>query len=190
MFLAGCAAAGEPEKTPYPMARGADASSEGFLLTYGMPDMSEATGQEKGETDRDAGVLQISGRNFEQIEQAYNRSQKKMLDMGHLQVLIIGKTLAEDGRWRQIVDYLKQEAFVGEDLYVFEAENAAEILQWKSEDNSSVGEYITGLMENRMSGKKKAVVTLRELFYERYKEDRILQLPSVQIRNGSLEVDV
>ena len=45
-------------------------------------------------------------------------------------------------------------------------------------------------MENRMSGKKKAVVTLRELFYERYKEDRILQLPSVQIRNGSLEVDV
>ena len=190
VFLGGCGAAVEPEKRAYPMALGADASSEGFLLTYGMPDMSEATGQEKGETDRDAGVLQISGRNFEQIEQAYNRSQKKMLDMGHLQVLIIGKTLAEDGRWRQILDYLKQEAFVGEDLYVFEAENAAEILQWKGEDNSSVGEYITGLMENRMSGKKKAVVTLRELFYERYKEDRILQLPSVQIRNGSLEVDV
>lgn len=190
VFLGGCGAAVEPEKRAYPMALGADASSEGFLLTYGMPDMSEATGQEKGETDRDAGVLQISGRNFKQIEQAYNRSQKKMLDMGHLQVLIIGKTLAEDGRWRQILDYLKQEAFVGEDLYVFEAENAAEILQWKGEDNSSVGEYITGLMENRMSGKKKAVVTLRELFYERYKEDRILQLPSVQIRNGSLEVDV
>ena len=190
VFLGGCGAAVEPEKRAYPMALGADASSEGFLLTYGMPDMSEATGQEKGETDRDAGVLQISGRNFEQIEQAYYRSQKKMLDMGHLQVLIIGKTLAEDRRWRQILDYLKQEAFVGEDLYVFEAENAAEILQWKGEDNSSVGEYITGLMENRMSGKKKAVVTLRELFYERYKEDRILQLPSVQIRNGSLEVDV
>ena len=190
VFLGGCGAAVEPEKRAYPMALGADASSEGFLLTYGMPDMSEATGQEKGETDRDAGVLQISGKNFKQIEQAYNRSQKKMLDMGHLQVLIIGKTLAEDGRWRQILDYLKQEAFVGEDLYVFEAENAAEILQWKGEDNSSVGEYITGLMENRMSGKKKAVVTLRELFYERYKEDRILQLPSVQIRNGSLEVDV
>ena len=62
--------------------------------------------------------------------------------MGHLQVLVIGQTLVEDGRWRMVLDYLKQEAFVGENLYVFEAENAAEILNWQGEDNSSVGEYI------------------------------------------------
>ena len=49
---------------------------------------------------------------------------------------------------KSLMDYLKQEAFVGEDLYVFEAENAAEILQWKGEDNSSVGEYITGLIRS------------------------------------------
>ena len=54
--------------------------------------------------------------------------------MGHLQVLVIGQTLVEDGRWRMVLDYLKQEAFVGEDLYVFEAENAAEILNWQGED--------------------------------------------------------
>ena len=73
---------------------------------------------------------------------------------------------------------------------MFESENSSEILSWQGEDNSSVGEYITGLVENRMSGKNTMVVTLRELFYERYKEDRLLMLPSVNIENGSLEVAV
>ena len=108
--------------------------------------------------------------------------------MGHLQVLVIGQTLVEDGRWRMVLDYLKQEAFVGEDLYVFEAENAAEILNWQGEDNSSVGEYISGLLENRMSGENTEMVTLRELFYEKYKEDKLKELPYVNIRNGSINL--
>ena len=87
-------------------------------------------------------------------------------------------------------DYLKQEIFVGEDLYAFEAEDAGEILNWHGEDNSSAGEYITGLIRNRMSGGNITAVTLRELFYEKYKEDKILRLPIVKIRNGSLEVEV
>ena len=190
LFFSGCGAAVEPEKRMYPMALGADASPEGILLTYGMPDLSESTGQGKEEDRGGTRVLQIRGGDFGQIEQAYDRSQEKLLDMGHLQVLVIGKTLVEDGRWRMLLDYLKQENFAGEDLYVFQAENASEILSWQGEDNSSVGEYITGLVENRMSGKNTMVVTLRELFYERYKEDRLLILPSVSIENGSLEVVV
>lgn len=186
----GCGVAVEPEKRAYPMALGVDASSEGLLLVYGMPDMSESTGQEKEEEDGGARVLQISGGDFVQIEQAYDRSQEKLLDMGHLQVLVLGRTLVEDGRWRLVLDYLKQENLVGEDLYVFEAENAAEILKWNGEENSSAGEYITGMMENRMSGEKRAAVTLRELFYEKYKEDRLLKLPFVRVDNGSLEIDV
>lgn len=72
--------------------------------------------------------------------------------------------------------------FCGEDLYVFEAEDAGEILNWHGEDNSSAGEYITGLIRNRMSGGNITAVTLRELFYEKYKEDKILRLPIVKIR--------
>lgn len=90
--------------------------------------------------------------------------------MGHLQVLVMGRTLVEDGRWRMVLDYLKQEIFVGEDLYVFEAEDAGEILNWHGEDNSSAGEYITGLIRNRMSGGNITAVTLRELFYENIKK--------------------
>ena len=130
LFMSGCGAAVEPEKRMYPMALGVDASEEGICLTYGMPDLSESTGQGKEEEDGGSRVLQISGADFTRIEKMYDQSQEKLLDMGHLQVLVMGRTLVEDGRWRMVLDYLKQEIFVGEDLYVFEAEDAGEILNW------------------------------------------------------------
>lgn len=190
LLLGGCGAAVEPEKRMYPMALGVDASPEGICFTYGMPDLSRSTGQGKEEEDGGARVLQISGTDFLQIEKIYDQSQEKLLDMGHLQVLVIGRELVEDGRWRMVLDYLKQEPFTGEDLYVFEAENAGEILEWHGEDNSSAGEYITGLIRNRISRENITVVTLRELFYEKYREDKILRLPMVEIREESLEVKV
>ena len=190
LLLGGCGAAVEPEKRMYPMALGVDASHEGICFTYGMPDLSRSTGQGKEEEDGGARVLQISGTDFLQIEKIYDQSQEKLLDMGHLQVLVIGRELMEDGRWRMVLDYLKQEPFTGEDLYVFEAENAGEILEWHGEDNSSAGEYITGLIRNRISRENITAVTLRELFYEKYREDKILRLPMVEIREESLEVKV
>lgn len=112
-FMSGCGAAVEPEKRMYPMALGVDASEEGICLTYGMPDLSESTGQGKEEEDGGSRVLQISGADFTRIEKMYDQSQEKLLDMGHLQVLVMGRTLVEDGRWRMVLDYLKQEIFVG-----------------------------------------------------------------------------
>ena len=74
-----------------------------------MPDLSESTGQGKEEEDGGSRVLQISGADFTRIEKMYDQSQEKLLDMGHLQVLVMGRTLVEDGRWRMVLDYLKQE---------------------------------------------------------------------------------
>ena len=80
--MSGCGAAVEPEKRMYPMALGVDASEEGICLTYGMPDLSESTGQGKEEEDGGSRVLQISGADFTRIEKMYDQSQEKLLDMG------------------------------------------------------------------------------------------------------------
>ena len=53
-----------------------------------------------------------------------------------------------------------------------------------------MGEYITGLVENRMSGKNTTIVTLRELFYESYREDKLAPLQTVSIVNDCLKVNV
>ena len=87
MTGSGCAAV-EPEKRAYPLALGAGVSENGFVLKYAMPDMSTATGQEKPDEDP-ISVLTLSGRDFQEIEAVYNRSQEKFLDLGHLEVLIL-----------------------------------------------------------------------------------------------------
>ncbi|MDD7220348.1 MAG: GerAB/ArcD/ProY family transporter [Clostridia bacterium] len=188
LFFSGCASAVEPEKRRYPSALGVDEAPEGFMLTYGMPDLSQSTGQGKEEENGSAGVLSVSGADFDQIEEIYNHSQEKFLDMGHLQVLILGDSIIQNGKWREVLDYMKQEPFIGEDLYVFRADNAKAVLSWSGEGNSSVGEYITGLVENRMKDQKIPVVTLRDVFYEKYKSGNLPELPFIEITQESLRV--
>ena len=153
-----------------------------------MPDLSQSTGQGKEEENGSAGVLSVSGADFDQIGDMYNHSQEKFLDMGHLQVLILGDTIIQNGKWREVLDYIKQEPFTGEDLYVFRADNAKAVLSWSGEGNSSVGEYITGLVENRMKDQKISVVTLRDVFYEKYKSGNLPELPFIEITQESLRV--
>ena len=113
----GCAAV-EPEKRAYPLALGAGVSENGFVLKYAMPDMSTATGQEKPDEDP-ISVLTLSGRDFQEIEAVYNRSQEKFLDLGHLEVLILDEQILEEGAREALIGYLKQEEHIGEDVYVF-----------------------------------------------------------------------
>ncbi len=47
VFLLGGCAAIEPEKRMYPLALGVDSYGEETELIYGMPDLPQATGQEK-----------------------------------------------------------------------------------------------------------------------------------------------
>lgn len=188
LFMGGCGSAVEPEKRMYPLAVGVDASAEDILVSYGMPDLSRSTGQGKEEEDGSTRVLQISGSDFREIEQIYDRSQEKFLDMGHVQVFVLGQTILEDGRWRMVLEYLKQEPFTGEDIYVFVTSQAQEVLKWQGENNSSAGEYITGLMENRMSEQRNQAVTLRDVFYRWYKEDSLPVLPRITVTDSSLEI--
>lgn len=187
MFLSGCAG-GEPEKRMYPLALGADTSEEGFVITYGMPDLPQATGQEKPEESGNVSALTIRGMDFGEIEAQYNRSQEKYLDMGHLQVLVLGNRILGDGKWITLLEYLEQEPFVGENVYVFRTENPKEVLEWKNGKGTSIGEYLTGLLENRMSGQQKQGVTLREVYHQRYQSGMMPELPEIRINGTEIEV--
>lgn len=185
LFLAGCAGV-EPEKRMYPLALGADTSDDGFVLTYGMPDLPQATGQEKPEEDGSVSVLTITGADFKEIEAQYNRTQEKYLDMGHLQVLILGSRILGDGSWNTLLEYLEQEPFVGENVYVFRTENPKEVLEWKNGKGTSIGEYLIGMLENRMAGEQKKGVTLREVYHKRYLSGEMPQIPEIRM-NGNEE---
>lgn len=188
LLLGGCTPAIEPEKRMYPLALGVDAYGNGLEFTYGMPDLSQSTGQDKAEENSSASVLTVTGGNIGEIEAAYNKTQTKFLDIGHLQVLIVGESILADERWQALLEYLEEEPLAGEDMYVFRAVNAKEIVSWKGQNNSSVGEYLKGMMENRLTGQQKKGVTLREVLNEKYRTGSIPVIPVVSLTGDQLEI--
>ena len=186
LFLSGCAAI-EPEKRMYPLALGVNTSEEGFSLIYGTPDLPKATGQEKEEEDREASVLSVAGSDFAQIREKYDQSQEKYLDMSHIQVILMGDRLMESGRWTEFLTYLEQDPFVGENVYVFQTENPSAVLAWDS-GGTSIGEYLTGLLENRLPDQQKKGMTLRQVYHQWYKSGTLPVLPAIFLENEEIRV--
>lgn len=185
--LSGCGGV-EPEKRMYPLALGADIEDRKFQLTYGVPDLPKATGQEKNGEDQRNAAPSVSGDSFQEIEQLYSRTQEKYLDMGHLEILVLGQSLLDGGRWEQVLEYLKQEPTIGENVYVFRSSNAAEAVGWGSPQETSLGEYLLGLLENNPDGSPSQAVTLRELYHEMYDRGALPALPDLIIQGEELEV--
>lgn len=186
-FLMGCGGV-EPEKRMYPLALGVDWKEEQFLVNYGMPDLPAATGQEKEEEGQKSSLLSLKGKTFAEIEKQYGRSQEKYLDMGHLEVLLLGEELLNGEHLGELLAYLKKEAFVGENLYVFQTVAPEEVMSWQGGNGTSVGEYLTGIMENRMTGQHKKGVTLRELYHSWYEKEPLPRLPEIQVQGEKLEI--
>lgn len=186
LFLSGCAAI-EPEKRMYPLALGVNTSEEGFSLIYGTPDLPKATGQEKEEEEKESSVLSVTGRDFVQIREKYDQSQEKYLDMSHIQVILMGNQLVESGRWTEFLTYLDQDPFVGENVYVFQTENPLAVLAWDS-GGTSIGEYLTGLLENRLPDQQKKGMTLRQVYHQWYKNGTLPALPAILLENEEIRV--
>lgn len=186
VFFSGCAAI-EPEKRMYPLALGVNSEESGLSLIYGMPDLPQATGQEKQEESGSETVLSITGSDFYEIERIYDRSQEKYLDMSHLQVIIMGDRLLEGEGWKIFMEYLKEEPFVGENVYIFRTEDPEAVLSRES-GGTSAGEYLTGLLENRLPSQQKDGVTLRLVYHQWYESGALVEIPRIIMENGELQV--
>lgn len=182
--FSGCAGI-EPEKRMYPLALGAEWSENGWKFTYGMPELPRAEGQEKEETANSA--LTIEGTDFETIERTYNRSQEKYLDMGHLQILVLQNSMLQTEQWEDLLAYLEKEPLIGENVYVFRAEYPSQLMDW-NKNGTSMGEYLPGLLENRIPDQQKNGVTLRQIYHQWYESGTLPRLPEIILQNGEIQV--
>lgn len=179
----------EPEDRIYPFALGADFAEENYVLTYSMANLPEATGQEKPEeAGENMQILTLKGKNFEEIQRKYQQSQEKYLDMGHLEVLVIGKNMLKSDQWMALLQYLKEDPLIGENIYIFQAEEPQQLLAWQNTAGTSLGEYVSGIMKNKVLKQQKEGVTLREVYYQEAKDGTCPFLPILCISEENLEI--
>ena len=150
---------------------GADMEGEKFLITLGTPDLPKATGQEKNGEDEEKKALEIKGKTFDEIEDNYRKTQEKYLDPGHLEILVFGKSVLEQEHWKRVLEFLQKNPTVGENVYVFQAENAGKTVGWSSPRQTSLGEYVSSLLENNPD-----------------ESGKLPELPELKVDNENLEV--
>lgn len=178
--LCGCSGV-DPEKRMYPLAMSVDYENGQYQVTYEMADLPEATGQEKPEENGVTG-LALSGRDFQEIDSEYDRSQEKYLDISHLEVLILGEELLRQNQCAPLFNYLKGNPLVGEDMYVFRAADVDKVMSYQGEDGESIGEYLVGIYENRPYYQKRSGITLRQVYNSWYGQEGVPPLPLIKLK--------
>lgn len=193
IFILGCLLVGctgvEPEKRLYPQAIAVERNQEEYAVLFGMPNMEGTTGQEKSGEQTQKSVLEFSGRNMKEIQTLYNQTQEKYLDLGHVNVLILGSGIRQMGYWEQVTAFFKNQPTLGEDIYVFQTEDIHQVMEYNGTKTDSLGDYIKGIYENRPYAQQRQGGTLRQVYKVWYETGELCQLPVISVlSDGTLQI--
>lgn len=182
-FLSGCGVS--LENRIFPLSMSVDYRNREYEIIYGIPRLSRITGQEKeSESESQAQAVSYRGRTIEEAEERFNQNQEKYLDMGHLKALILGEeVLEEEEALTGLLAYLEEKPAVAGNLYVFVCGDNKALMSLDSENEVSVGEYLTGILENNLEGKPKDAVTLQDLYNAWHRGEEMPKLPIAEAVN-------
>lgn len=179
----------EPEKRLYPQAIALDREQENYKVLFGMPNMEGTTGQQKSGEEKQESVLGFSGKNMKEIQTLCNQTQEKYLDLGHVNVLILGAGIRQMDYWEQVMASFKGQPTLGEDIYVFQTEDIGQVMEYNGTKTDSLGDYIKGLYENHPYTKQRQGVTLRQVYKVWYETGELCRLPVISVlSDGKLKI--
>ena len=179
--LSGCGVS--LENREFPLSMSADYKDGKYELIYGIPGLGEITGQGKNQEEQ-AQAISYQGKTPKEAEAAFNRNQKNYLDMGHMKTVILGKELLENEKALfEILDYLEEKPSVAGNIYVFSCEDVATLMSFDTQGGESVGDYLTGILENNLEGRPKDAVTLQDLYNAWHREEKLPELLEVETVN-------
>ena len=179
--LSGCGVS--LENREFPLSMSADYKDGKFELIYGIPGLGKITGQGKNQEEQPQ-AISYQGESPKEAEEAFNRNQKNYLDMGHIKTIILGKGLLENEEaFYEILGYLEEKPSVAGNIYVFFSEDTSELMSFDGQDGESVGDYLTGILENNLEGKPKDAVTLQDLYNAWHRNEKIPKLLEAEIVN-------
>ncbi len=119
-----------------------------------------------------------------EAEEAFNRNQKNYLDMGHMKIILLGKDLLEnEDALFEFLNYLEEKPSVAGNIYVFSCEDVKALMSFDTQGGESVGDYLTGILENNLEGKPKNAVTLQDLYNRWHRKEQLPQLLEAELVN-------
>lgn len=189
LSVSGCQAV-EPEKRAYPLVVGIDWKEESYQVWMDLASLGKDTGQEKqGGEGQNTQILCFTGKNQEEILHAYEISQERYLDIGHVKAVLLGEGLIrQQEQLGKVLDGMEKENILGNSAYVFETSTLEAVMETDGKEVESLGEFLSGMYENRTGEEKREPVRMADLYRER-KEQRVVICPQVTAAEGKLKVE-
>lgn len=155
------------ENRSFPLSMGVDYQDGEYQVYYGLPDLSGVTGQNKDSENQKAGEKAdfYQGKTMEDAEKDFQNSQEDYLDTGHLKVLLLGNGLLDDQEaYKNLLHYLEDKPSVAGNIYVFSCSQLGDVMSMDGQEMDSMGDYLTGIVENRPDSQAKEQTDLQDLY--------------------------
>lgn len=185
LSLCGCAGV-EPEMRAYPMAVSVDFQGGEYVVAYGMANLPVDTGQGKdaqeGAGEQNTGP-EYRGKDMEEIHRLYDATQEYELDLGHVQAVVLGDNLLDrEEAVDYIFGYMENSVVLGKSAYVFRMDAPARLMELNGD--GTIGNYLTGLYDNRTGSGREEPLTLENCFYEWNNYRKLPVIPRVNVEEG------
>lgn len=185
--LTACKDMTEIEDRNFVQTMGVDLVDGEITVYYILPDLEAITGQ--GSTDSDKLTIELTGRDFWEIEEKNRLQSDKQLDFSHIKAIILGKDLAENEDYLdEFLRYIENKYELGRNTLVFLSEDKAkDIIGLNGDVTNGVGEYLDRLFRINLLNVGKEEVIIGDLIRSKNDEHLATMIPIISPREKSLE---
>lgn len=182
----------EPEKRAYPQVIGIDwqEEEENYIVWLHMASLTEDTGQSKQSGETQPGKeLYFTGSDAQEIRAAYEATREQYLDIGHVKAVVFGASLQENGEtFKKVLNGMEAESSLGNSPCIFTTESLGELAETVEEQELSLGDFLTGLYENRTEVSAQSPVKLADLYRAFHKNMVLPEIPAIEIDKSIVKV--
>ena len=101
-----------------------------------------------------------------------------------MKIILLGKDLLEnEDALFEFLNYLEEKPSVAGNIYVLSCEDVKALMSFDTQGGESVGDYLTGILENNLEGKPKNAVTLQDLYNRWHRKEQLPQLLEAELVN-------
>ena len=152
--------------------------------------MPKTPAEETKRRDAAGNELYFNGSEGAQIHTAYEATREQYLDIGHVKAVIFGTSLRENReRLREVLKGMESESSLGNSLCIFTTDSLSELSQAVEEQGISLGDFLTGLYENRTDSSAQAPVRLADLYRSCHTDTALPQIPGITVKDRVLMVE-
>lgn len=191
VFLNGCCGV-EPENRAFPLIVSIDYTQDQYEVIYGIPDLSNTTGQGKQEESgsKDTRVTVYTGTSLKEVAEEFDKSQKNYLDLGHVKAFLLGDNLLENKEaLTKCLAYLENNPAIAGSIKVFHSSQVKEAMALNGNEIDSLGEYLIGILENKPNPDRRSLVTIQKFYNAWHNQEEFPQVPEVHVRGSQIYLE-